>query len=155
MIPTKQTHISANGTSLRISSVDTREYLVDVLPRVTGRIHLIDLPSFLPSRWAAQRAALGVGEPQAAVAELFSQDAVLLAGGTQRPRWRRFVQPANTSSRDCSGAADISPPLYALDGYEGAASRKPRCVLSDSVDRLVAQGNPTTSIRAEDALANS
>jgi hypothetical protein len=27
------------------------------LPRLTGRIHLVDLPSLLPSRWAAQRPA--------------------------------------------------------------------------------------------------
>jgi hypothetical protein len=28
---------------------------VDVLPRLTGRIRLVDLSSLLPSRWAAQR----------------------------------------------------------------------------------------------------
>jgi hypothetical protein len=27
------------------------------LPRLTGRIRLVDLPSLLPSRWAAQRDA--------------------------------------------------------------------------------------------------
>jgi hypothetical protein len=27
------------------------------LPRLTGRIRLMDLPALLPARWAAQRAA--------------------------------------------------------------------------------------------------
>jgi hypothetical protein len=43
--------------SCRLAGVDPREYLADVLPRLTGRIRLVDLPSLLPSRWAAQRAA--------------------------------------------------------------------------------------------------
>jgi transposase len=43
--------------SCRLAGVDPREYLADVLPRLTGRIRLIDLPALLPARWAAQRAA--------------------------------------------------------------------------------------------------
>jgi transposase len=43
--------------SCRLAGVDPREYLADVLPRLTGRIRLVDLPSLLPSRWAAERAA--------------------------------------------------------------------------------------------------
>jgi hypothetical protein len=43
--------------SCRLAGVDPREYLADVLPRLTGRIRLVDLPSLLPARWAAQRAA--------------------------------------------------------------------------------------------------
>jgi transposase len=42
--------------SCRLAGVDPRAYLADVLPRLTGRIRLVDLPSLLPSRWAAQRA---------------------------------------------------------------------------------------------------
>jgi transposase len=43
--------------SCRLAGVDPREYLADVLPRLTGRIRLVDLPSLLPSRWAAERTA--------------------------------------------------------------------------------------------------
>jgi transposase len=43
--------------SCRLAGVDPREYLADVLPRLTGRIRLVDLPALMPSRWAAQRAA--------------------------------------------------------------------------------------------------
>jgi transposase len=43
--------------SCRLAGVDPCEYLADVLPRLTGRIRLVDLPALLPSRWAAQRAA--------------------------------------------------------------------------------------------------
>jgi transposase len=43
--------------SCRLAGVDPREYLADILPRLTGRIRLMDLPALLPSRWAAQRAA--------------------------------------------------------------------------------------------------
>lgn len=43
--------------SCRLAGVDPIEYLSDVLPRLTGRIRLVDLPSLLPSRWAAARAA--------------------------------------------------------------------------------------------------
>ena len=32
------------------------EYLNDVLPKLTRRIRLLDLPALLPSRWAAARA---------------------------------------------------------------------------------------------------
>jgi hypothetical protein len=41
----------------RLAGVDPREYLADVLPRLTGRIRLMDLPALMPARWAAQRAA--------------------------------------------------------------------------------------------------
>lgn len=43
--------------SCRLAGVDPREYLADVLPRLTGRVRLADLPALLPSRWARQRAA--------------------------------------------------------------------------------------------------
>ena len=43
--------------SCRLAGADPREYLADVLPRLTGRIRLVDLPSLLPSRWAGQRAS--------------------------------------------------------------------------------------------------
>jgi transposase len=42
--------------SCRLAGVDPREYLADVLPRLTGRIRLKDLPDLLPPRWAAARA---------------------------------------------------------------------------------------------------
>lgn len=48
--------------SCRLAGVDPREYLADVLPRLTGRIRLVDLPSLLPSRWAAQRAAASTAD---------------------------------------------------------------------------------------------
>ena len=38
--------------------LDLREYLADVLPRLTGRVRLADLPTLLPSRWARQRAMM-------------------------------------------------------------------------------------------------
>jgi hypothetical protein len=41
--------------SCRLAGVDPRKYLADVLPRLTGRIRLKDLPDLLPSRWAAAR----------------------------------------------------------------------------------------------------
>ncbi|MBA3459948.1 MAG: IS66 family transposase [Deltaproteobacteria bacterium] len=43
--------------SCRLAGVDPIEYLADVLPKLTRRIRLLDLPSLLPSRWAAARAA--------------------------------------------------------------------------------------------------
>lgn len=43
--------------SCRLAGVDPLEYLADVLPRLTGRVRLVDLPALLPSRWAAARAA--------------------------------------------------------------------------------------------------
>jgi len=43
--------------SCRLAGVDPLEYLGDVLPKLMGRIRIIDLPSLLPSRWAAARAA--------------------------------------------------------------------------------------------------
>jgi transposase len=43
--------------SCRLAGVDPHEYLADVLPKLMGRIRIIDLPALLPSRWAAARAA--------------------------------------------------------------------------------------------------
>jgi transposase len=43
--------------SCRLAGVDPIEYLRDVLPRLTRKVRLLDLPSLLPSRWAAARAA--------------------------------------------------------------------------------------------------
>ena len=42
--------------SCRLAGVDPIEYLTDVLPRLTRRVRLLDLPGLLPSRWAAARA---------------------------------------------------------------------------------------------------
>jgi transposase len=41
----------------RISGVNPVEYLSDVLPRLTRRVRLIDLPALLPPRWKATQAA--------------------------------------------------------------------------------------------------
>ncbi len=43
--------------SCRLAGVDPIEYLADVLPKLTRRVRLMDLPSLLPSRWAAARVA--------------------------------------------------------------------------------------------------
>jgi transposase len=43
--------------SCRIAEVDPIEYLRDVLPILTGRIRLLDLPALLPSRWKIRRDA--------------------------------------------------------------------------------------------------
>lgn len=43
--------------SCRLAGVDPIEYLADVLPRLSRRVRLLDLPGLLPSRWAAARAA--------------------------------------------------------------------------------------------------
>jgi transposase len=43
--------------SCRLAGIDPIEYLHDVLPRMTGKVRLLDLPQLLPSRWAAARAA--------------------------------------------------------------------------------------------------
>jgi hypothetical protein len=43
--------------SCRLVGIDPVEYLVEVLPKLTRRIRLIDLPALLPSRVAAARAA--------------------------------------------------------------------------------------------------
>jgi transposase len=43
--------------SCRLAGVDPLEYLGDVLPKLMGRIRIIDLPALLPSRWAAARDA--------------------------------------------------------------------------------------------------
>jgi IS66 C-terminal element len=41
--------------SCRVAGVDPREYLAEVLPQLTGRIRLTDLPALLPPRWGAHR----------------------------------------------------------------------------------------------------
>jgi hypothetical protein len=41
--------------SCRLAGVDPREYLADVLPQLTGRIRLMDLPALLPSRCGTHR----------------------------------------------------------------------------------------------------
>jgi transposase len=41
----------------RISEVNPLEYLADVLPRLSGRVRLMDLPALLPAPWKASRAA--------------------------------------------------------------------------------------------------
>ena len=43
--------------SCRLAGVDPIEYLTDVLPKLTRRIRLLDLPALLPSRWAKARVA--------------------------------------------------------------------------------------------------
>jgi transposase len=43
--------------SCRLAGVDPVAYLTDVLPKLTRRFRLMDLPSLLPARWAAARAA--------------------------------------------------------------------------------------------------
>jgi len=47
--------------SCRLAGVDPIEYLADVLPRLTRKIRLLDLPALLPSRWAAARATRSAG----------------------------------------------------------------------------------------------
>jgi len=42
----------------RIVGLNPTEYLTDVLPRLTGRIRLIDLPNLLPAHWKARRVAV-------------------------------------------------------------------------------------------------
>lgn len=46
--------------SCRLAGVDPLEYLRDVLPRLTGKIRILDLPALLPSKWAAARASNAV-----------------------------------------------------------------------------------------------
>ncbi|MBX3159207.1 MAG: IS66 family transposase [Deltaproteobacteria bacterium] len=41
----------------RLAGIDPLEYLRDLLPRLTGKVRLLDLPQLLPSRWSAARAA--------------------------------------------------------------------------------------------------
>ncbi len=43
--------------SCRLAGADPIEYLTDVLPKLTRRVRLLDLPALLPSPWAAARAA--------------------------------------------------------------------------------------------------
>jgi len=43
--------------SCRLAGVDPLEYLREVLPRMTRKVRLLDLPQLLPSRWAAARVA--------------------------------------------------------------------------------------------------
>ncbi|HET9620820.1 MAG TPA: transposase, partial [Kofleriaceae bacterium] len=49
--------------SCRLAGVDPRAYLADVLPRLTSRIRLADLPALLPFRWARQRTESTVAAP--------------------------------------------------------------------------------------------
>jgi transposase len=42
--------------SCRLAGIDPIAYLTDVLPKLARRFRLMDLPSLLPSRWAAARA---------------------------------------------------------------------------------------------------
>jgi transposase len=42
--------------SCRLAGVDPIAYLADVLPRLTRRVRLVELPTLLPARWAATRA---------------------------------------------------------------------------------------------------
>ena len=46
--------------SCRLAGVDPIAYLTDVLPRLSRRFRLMDLPSLLPARWAAARATANV-----------------------------------------------------------------------------------------------
>ena len=41
----------------RISGINPVEYLTDVLPKLTGRVRLLDLPALLPAPWKASRLA--------------------------------------------------------------------------------------------------
>jgi transposase len=41
----------------RIAGVNPVEYLTEILPRLSGRIRLIDLPGPTPARWKARRTA--------------------------------------------------------------------------------------------------
>lgn len=43
--------------SCRLAGVDPIAYLTDVLPKLTRRFRVMDLPALLPARWAAARAA--------------------------------------------------------------------------------------------------
>ncbi len=43
--------------SCRIAGMDPIAYLADVLPKLTRRVRLLDLPALLPARWAAARAS--------------------------------------------------------------------------------------------------
>ena len=55
--------------SCRLASVDPREYLADVLPQLTGRIRLMDLPALLPSRWGCAPAVTAVTVATVAAAQ--------------------------------------------------------------------------------------
>ncbi|HTR53350.1 MAG TPA: IS66 family transposase [Kofleriaceae bacterium] len=41
--------------SCRLTGIDPIAYLADVLPKLTRRVRLLDVPALLPSRWAAAR----------------------------------------------------------------------------------------------------
>lgn len=43
--------------SRRLAGVDPIAYLTYVLPKLTRRIRVMDLPALLPARWAAAAAA--------------------------------------------------------------------------------------------------
>jgi hypothetical protein len=55
--------------SCRLAGVDPREYLADVLPQLTGRIRLMDLPALLPSRWGCTPAVTAVTVATVAAAQ--------------------------------------------------------------------------------------
>jgi hypothetical protein len=55
--------------SCRLAGVDPREYLADVLPQLTGRIRLMDLPALLPSRWGCAPAVTAVTVATVAAAQ--------------------------------------------------------------------------------------
>ena len=42
--------------SCQLADVDPVEYLADVMPRMTRRIRIADLPALLPAQWKAARA---------------------------------------------------------------------------------------------------
>jgi len=44
--------------SCRLAGVDPLEYLRDVLPRMTRKVRLVDLPELLPHRWKRRRDAV-------------------------------------------------------------------------------------------------
>jgi hypothetical protein len=67
--------------------------------------------------------ALGVGAAQAPTAELLPQDAVLLLEVRDDLGLGRFIQPANTRSKNCSGATDIFGDLTRAE--PGAAGLHP------------------------------
>lgn len=56
--------------SCRLASIDPLEYLRDVLPRLTRKIRVIDLPELLPYRWKQRRDEAAVAAFCAALARL-------------------------------------------------------------------------------------
>jgi transposase len=43
--------------SCQLADIDPVEYLADVMPRMTRRIRIADLPALLPAQWKAARPA--------------------------------------------------------------------------------------------------